>query len=134
MVVSLIIFTGIVTAFFTIVRTYRADEDAAVKSTYTKQAVTSYPEELDTTEKVLISGTTVLTEAVSYPEGTFIKINGTTLSQLTVTSTDMDHISYAKKYGTELLENYISPQGKYKKELALDNDGQVVGVTYTFVY
>ena len=68
---------------------------------------------------------------MSYPEGTYVKINGTTLSELKVTSTDMDHISYAKKYGTELLENYISMHGRYQKDLVFDTKGEVVGVTYS---
>ena len=133
-VVSIVIFAFLVTSFFIIARIYLHDENAEVSNAYRKEAVTQYPDNLDSEEKDYILGASLLAEILSYPEGTYIKVNGTTISSLTESVTGLDYVSYAKKYGTELIENYISIGGRYKKEVALDSDGEVTGASYTLIY
>ncbi len=133
-VVSMIIFGLIFTAFFILVHSYTADEKAEIKSAYTKESVTAYPEELTDKTKDYIVGTSVLAEMISYPSDTYIKINGTVVSELAVSSTGDNYITYAKKYGTDLLENYVSLNGNYDKKVTLDGEGNVTGVDYTLVY
>lgn len=133
-VVSTIIFGLLVTTFFVLINIYVIDEKKEVGSSYTKEAVTAFPEELTKESKDHIKGTSVLAEVLSYPHGTYIKINGTVVSDLIVSSLDMDYVAYSKRYGTDLLENYISVRGNYKKELTLTENGEVSGVIYTLVY
>lgn len=130
----LIIFGLLFTTFITLLNIYKFDEKSEVKSAYTKDAVTDYPEELTDISKDLIKGSTVLSEAISYPEGTFVKINNTVVSEVIVSETGDDYITYAKKYGTTLLDNYVTLNAKYKREVALDENGQIIGVCYTLIH
>ncbi len=133
-VANVIIFGLLVTTFFILLNIFVIAERKEVSASYTKDAVTDYPEELSQEEKDLIKGSSVLAEAISYSDETCIKINGKVVSDLIVASTGEDYITYAKNYGTSLLENYISIKGKYKKEVTLNVDGTVSGVSYTLVY
>ncbi|WP_026667607.1 hypothetical protein [Butyrivibrio sp. AE2005] len=133
-VANVVIFGLLVTTFFILLNLFVIAERKEVGASYTKDAVTDYPKELTQEEKDLIKGSSVLAEAISYSDGTYIKINGTVVSDLIVAATGEDYITYAKKYGTGILDNYISIKGKYKKEVALNGDGAVSGVSYTLVY
>ena len=133
-VVSMIIFGFILTSFFTIANIYVADEKAEINDAYNKEAVTDYPEDLTASEKDLVLGAAVLNEILAYPEGTYVKVNGTAITNLKSTPTKEDYVTYSKKYGTELLERYISVDKTYKRKVTLDDEGNISGVSYKLVY
>lgn len=132
-VFNALLFVSLVTVFIIFASRYEKNNILIKENGYNKEAVSSFPEELTDEVKDLITGSYVLDEVLSFPESTYIKINGTVITDLSTVTGD-DYITYAKKYGTDKLETYISLLSTYKRELALDSDGNVVGVTYTIVY
>jgi len=132
-VFNALLFVSLVTVFIIFASRYEKNNILIKENGYNKEAVSSFPEELTDEAKDLITGSYVLDEVLSFPESTYIKINGTVITDLSTVTGD-DYITYAQKYGTDKLETYISLLSTYKRELALDSDGNVVGVTYTIVY
>lgn len=124
---------AMVSAFIVLTHYYQKGEEAAVENSYRKEAVTSSIEDMGDESKDYIAGTNVLSEVLSFPDGTYIKINSTVLNNLH-TKTGDDYITYARKYGTELLEGQISMTNTYKREAQVDDDGNIIGVTYTIAY
>ncbi len=115
-----------------LIMAFRFDKamDAVNKSSTKHDGVVTVGDEMAGEEKRVIKGSQILSEILSLPDGTVVKINGTNVSELTAITGD-DYITYAKKYGTELLERQISFVAEYKREVELDADGNVIGVNYT---
>ncbi len=124
---------AMIAAFLTLSHYYQKGEESAVDNAYRKEAVTSSAEEMGDESKDYIVGANVLNEILSFPDGTYIKINSTVINNLT-TRTGDDYLTYARKYGTDLLESQISMTSTYKRQAQVDDEGQIIGVTYTITY
>ena len=129
-ILNLFLFSSIVLAMLVMAFKFETAMDAVNKSTTKHDAVVTVGEELAVEGKRVVKGSQIINEILSLPDGTVIKINGTNISELTAITGD-DYITYAKKYGTQLLERQISFVAEYKREVELDADGNVIGVSYT---
>ena len=128
-----LLLAAMITAFLSLAYLYKRGEDSAIENTYRKEAVTSTVDEMGDESKDYILGSNVLNEVLSFPDGTYIKINSTVINNLQ-TKTGDDYLTYARKYGTDLLESQISMTSTYKRQAQVDDDGNIIGVTYTIAY
>ena len=128
-----LLFVALVTMLFIFAYKFDVDNKLVKENSYRKEAVTAFPEDMDAEEKDYISGAAVLSEILSFPDGTYIRVNGTAISELKA-NTGEDYITYARKYGTQFLENQVSMLSNYKREVTLDDNGNVTGVSYIIAY
>lgn len=133
MIAEIFIFAIALGAIFLIVSIYKREEATEIRVTQKRESVSVTFDEMGTEEKDYVNGSAVIREITSLPEGTYVKVNSTVVSEKKG-PTGEKYITYSKKYGTKLLEREVSINNSYKREAVLDADGNITGVTYTTVY
>ncbi len=81
-------------------------------------------------QKSKVLGSTIVMEILEIPDGTNVYVNSTNL-RTKLTATGEDYVTYAQKYGTDLLDREISLNSYYYKKVNLDSHGNITSIVYT---
>lgn len=114
------------------VMSFDRNKDAAIKHSQQNEAVSTAVADVEDPNKGKILGSTVIMEILELPDEVEVRVNATVLNAK-MANTGEDYVTYAKKYGTDLLEGEIHARSYYTKTVELDSSGNLVRVTYTLV-
>ena len=126
------LFVITLSVLFLIVRVYSQNEKGVVKSLKTKNTVSTTYNNQEDEEKTEINGTCVINEILIMDDDISIQVNSTVLTNL-VTPTGEKYLEYVRKYDKSLLYDQISITNNYIREVKLDREGKVTGITYILV-
>lgn len=118
--------------FFFALTQYEKTESFISREISNKNDVGNSFEDYEDENLTNISGAAVITEIMEFDDSITVKINSTTVNNIT-NPYGISFFEYLKEYGTKQLLGEVSITSMYRREYTYDKTGNLATVQYTIV-